>query len=130
MSVCDTLGDSLTRVRNGQMARLPMVNVIYSKMVMSVLQILRDEGYVASFEVNPDARSVCVVLKYVAGNVPVIKKLQRVSKPGCRVYVSKDKIGAYYRGLGIDIISTSRGVMPSYLARESGVGGEVLCRVF
>lgn len=130
MSVNDTLGDGLTRIRNGQMARLPMVGLIYSKMVVALCGIMQDEGYITSFDVQSDRRSILVKLRYTTDGVPVIRSIKRISKPGCRVYVSKDKIGVFYRGLGIKVLSTSKGVMQSYKAKKIGVGGEALCSLF
>lgn len=130
MSVYDVFGDGITRIRNGQMARLFSVNLLYSKMVISFCEIMKAEGYISGFDKSENERVIKVHLKYTQEGTPVIREIKRVSKLGCRSYVGKSEIGMLYRGLGIYILSTSKGVMQSYRAKEMGIGGEVLCSVF
>jgi small subunit ribosomal protein S8 len=130
MSICDVIGDGLTRIRNGQLAKLPQVRVVYSGVMKEICNIMQGEGYVESCEGEQDVRHIRVVLRYSASGRPAIRSLKRISKPGCRVYADKGGAGAFQRGLGIKVLSTSRGVLPSYKAKELGVGGEVLCSIF
>lgn len=132
MSMQDPLADMLTRLRNAQKARKQSVSMPTSKIKVAVANVLKKEGYVTDFEVNSDnkAKSTLVItLKYFQGK-PVIEKLDRVSRPGLRIYKGKDDLGSVANGLGISIITTCKGVMSDRDARESGVGGEVLCTVF
>jgi small subunit ribosomal protein S8 len=120
----------LTRVRNGQKARKVSVNMPYSKAKLAVAKVLQDEGYITSVNESGEgaARQLSIELKYFEG-VPVIEKVQRVSKPGLRIYRSKDSLPKVLGGLGVAIVSTSAGVMSDRQAREQGVGGEVICIV-
>jgi small subunit ribosomal protein S8 len=126
----DPIADMLTRVRNGQKARKVSVNMPYSKAKLAVAKVLQDEGYITSVNESGEgaARQLSIELKYFEG-VPVIEKVQRVSKPGLRIYRSKDSLPKVLGGLGVAIVSTSAGVMSDRQAREQGVGGEVICIV-
>lgn len=132
MSMTDPLGDMLTRIRNGQMARKSAITAPASKLRMNVLDVLKREGYIRSFEdyeVMTGIREIKIELKYHEGE-PVIQKIARVSKPGRRVYSKIKDLANVYNGLGISIISTPQGVMSDAEARKANVGGEVLCQVF
>jgi Ribosomal protein S8 len=130
MSMQDPLADMLTRIRNAQMIGKTSVVMPSSKLKKSVAQVLRDEGYIAGFSASEGAKSeLTVELKYFEGK-PVIAQLDRVSRPGLRNYVNKNDLPSVRGGLGIAIISTSKGVMTDRAARAVGVGGEVLCTVF
>ena len=132
MSMSDPLGDMLTRIRNGQMARKVTIPVPASKMRARVLDVLQREGYIRGYswsEIKAGISELDVELKYAEGE-PVIKEISRVSRPGRRVYSGIESLPRIYNGLGISILSTSKGVMSDSEAREQNVGGEVLCRVF
>lgn len=132
MAMSDPLGDMLTRIRNGQVAKKSTVPVPASKMRARVLDVLQREGYIrgySSLEQRPGVSELTVELKYFDGE-HVIKEIARVSKPGRRVYSSIKDLGLVYNGLGISILSTPKGVMSDAEARENNVGGEVLCRVY
>lgn len=132
MSINDPLGDMLTRIRNGQAARLTSVDSPASKLRAGVLEVLKREGYIRNYEVAKNANgsaTITVELKYSEGQ-PVIREISRVSKPGRRVYSQVKGVPRVFNGLGISIISTPRGVLSDKEAREANVGGEVLCRVF
>ncbi len=132
MSVNDPLGDMLTRIRNAQMRGKSTVRTPASKLRAWVLDVLRDEGYIRGYEPATDARGLPeleVSLKYYEGT-PVIRELKRVSTPGRRVYMSVKEIPSVRQGLGVSIVSTSKGVMSDAAARSANVGGEVLCTVF
>jgi small subunit ribosomal protein S8 len=130
MSMSDPIADMLTRIRNAQSVDKTAVTMPSSKLKVAIAQVLKDEGYIDGFKVSSEAiRPVLeIALKYHAGR-PVIEKIERVSKPGLRIYKSKDDIPRVMNGLGIAIVSTSRGVMTDRKARATGVGGEVLCIV-
>ena len=121
----------LCRIKNGQTARLSPVDVIYSKLNLAVLEILKEEGFVANLEIKQDAAAklIVVCLKYNFGDA-VISELSTISKPGRRVYSNAVKIPKFHGGLGLNILSTSKGVMADYKARKLGVGGELLCSIF
>jgi len=130
MSMTDPIADMLTRIRNAQMVEQAVVAMPSSKVKLAIAQVLKDEGYIDAFKVSGDGVKPVleIALKYYAGR-PVIEKIERVSKPGLRIYRSKDDIPRVMNGLGIAIVSTSRGVMTDRKARATGVGGEVLCIV-
>ena len=130
MSMTDPIADMLTRIRNAQMVEQAVVAMPSSKVKLAIAKVLQDEGYIDAFKVGGDTiRPVLeIALKYHAG-LPVIEKIERVSKPGLRIYKSKDDIPRVMNGLGIAIVSTSHGVMTDRKARATGVGGEVLCIV-
>lgn len=132
MSMNDPLGDMLTRIRNGQNARLAEIIVLYSKLHESVCAVLKDEGFIRGFKTvdkGNNKKEIHVELKYDQGQ-PVIKELKRISKPGRRVYAQIKGLGQFYNGLGVKILSTPQGVMSDHKARAANVGGEVLCQVF
>ena len=127
----DPIGDMLTRIRNSQMRGKSVVITPASKLRERVLEVLADEGYIRGFEKTSDKGhpAIEISLKYYEGE-PVIRELKRVSKPGRRVYMGKDDIPQVRQGLGVSIVSTSKGVMSDANARAAQVGGEVLCTVF
>jgi len=128
----DPIGDMLTRIRNSQMRGKSVVSTPASKLRMRVLEVLADEGYIRGFEETKDERghpAIEISLKYYEGE-PVIRELKRVSKPGRRVYMPVGDIPQVRQGLGVSIVSTSKGVMSDASARSQNVGGEVLCTVF
>lgn len=128
----DPLGDMLTRIRNAQMRGRSSVNSPASKLRRWVLDVLKDEGYIRGYsetEIVNGASELEIELKYYEGQ-PVIQEIQRVSKPGRRVYSSVKTMPVVRNGLGISIVSTPKGVMSDNAARENNVGGEILCRVF
>ena len=132
MSVNDPIGDMLTRIRNAQERGKSKVAVPHSKLRENVLNVLQGEGFIRGFAVVQQGNNkaeIEVELKYFDG-APVIRELQRVSKPGRRVYVSVSTLPTVYNGLGISILSTPKGVMSDSRAREENVGGEVICNVF
>jgi small subunit ribosomal protein S8 len=130
MSMSDPIADMLTRIRNAQATEKASVLVPASKVKQSIAQVLKDEGYIEDFAVRTlEGRNVIEIgLKYYAGK-PVIEKLERVSRPGLRIYKRRDDIPRVMNGLGVAIVSTSKGVMTDRRARETGLGGEVLCIV-
>lgn len=130
MSMQDTLADMLTRIRNGHMAEKTAVTMPASKLKASVAAVLKEEGYIADFVVEGEAKPVMTVeLKYFDGK-PVIESIQRVSRPSLRVYKGASDLPKVSGGLGVAIVSTSRGVMTDRAARAAGIGGEVICTVF
>lgn len=132
MAINDPLGDMLTRIRNAQLRRRPTVATLGSKLRARVLDVLKSEGYIRDYSVTEFGNGrteFSIELKYYDG-APVIKTIERVSKPGRRVYMAIDTLPRYADGLGTVILSTSHGVMADHEARERNVGGEVLCRVF
>ncbi|MEQ8658193.1 MAG: 30S ribosomal protein S8 [Hyphomicrobiales bacterium] len=132
MAMTDPIGDMLTRIRNAQMRNKTSVVAPASKLRERVLQVLADEGYIRGFartELGDGKSEINIELKYFDGN-PVIRTIERVSKPGRRVYASVRNIPTVNNGLGVSILSTPKGVMADHQAREENVGGEVLCQVF
>ena len=132
MNMPDPVADMLTRIRNSVRAKLPKVDIPSSKLKVEIARILKNEGYVSNFKVNDDGKQgmLRVYLKYGPGMERVITDVQRVSRPGCRIYCGKDRIPRVYGGLGINILSTSRGLMTGRSAAREGVGGEILCNVW
>jgi small subunit ribosomal protein S8 len=130
MSMSDPIADMLTRIRNAQATDKVSVAIPSSKVKLAIAKVLKDEGYIEDFAQRAvDGKSVLEIgLKYYAGK-PVIEKIERVSRPGLRIYKGRDDIPRVLNGLGVAIVSTSRGVMTDRRARETGVGGEVLCIV-
>lgn len=130
MSMTDPVSDMLTRLRNGQAAEKQEVSMPGSKLKAAIAKVLKEEGYIKDFEVSMDGKKsiLKIELKYFQG-APVIDKIDRVSRPGLRIYRSKDDLPQVLGGLGIAIISTSKGVMTDRAARAIGFGGEVLCTV-
>ncbi len=131
MSMQDPLSDMLTRIRNAQMAGKKAVEMPGSKLKAAVAQVLKDEGYIANFNASNDSGKprLAIELKYFQGK-PVIAEIDRSSRPGLRNYAGKDDLPSVRGGLGVAIVSTSKGVMTDRAARAAGVGGEVLCTVF
>ena len=130
MSMSDPISDLLTRIRNAQMVSKASVSIPSSKVKVAIAQVLKDEGYIDGFQVNSEnGKSELVIsLKYYAGR-PVIERIERVSRPGLRVYKGRDAIPQVQNGLGVAIVTTPKGVMTDRKARATGVGGEVLCYV-
>jgi small subunit ribosomal protein S8 len=131
MSMTDPLADMLTRIRNGQQAKLFTIMSPFSKIRQGVLEVLKSEGYIRNYEVLQDGNKseLKIELKYFEGQ-PVIKKIEKVSKPGRRVYSKIDELKKVLNGLGVSILSTPKGVMSDHDARQQNIGGEVLCYVF
>jgi len=132
MTTSDPIADMLTRIRNAQSARHPKVDVPASKLKMEIARILKEEGYIANFKMTEEGakKSVRIYLKYTPGNSPVISRIERVSRPGCRVFVGSRDVPRVLGGLGINILTTPRGVMTGSTARKENVGGELLCQVW
>ncbi|MFT3819083.1 MAG: 30S ribosomal protein S8 [Rubrivivax sp.] len=130
MSMSDPIADMLTRIRNAQSVEKAAVTMPSSKLKVAIAQVLKDEGYIDGFKVNADgAKSELeIALKYYAGR-PVIERIERVSRPGLRVYKGRAAIPQVMNGLGVAIVTTPKGVMTDRKARQTGVGGEVLCYV-
>jgi small subunit ribosomal protein S8 len=129
MSLQDPISDMLTRVRNAQKANKVSVVMPSSKQKVSVATVLKDEGYITDFKVSEDVKKeLTIELKYYQGK-PVIESIKRISRPGLRIFKSKDELPVVNGGLGISIISTSRGLMSDRQARAAGHGGEVICLV-
>jgi small subunit ribosomal protein S8 len=130
MSMSDPIADMLTRIRNAQMAEKVSVAMPSSSLKVAIAKVLKDEGYIDDFRVAGEAvkPQLEIALKYYAGR-PVIEKIERISKPGLRIYKGKEDLPKVMNGLGVAIVSTSKGVMTDRKARASGIGGEVLCVV-
>jgi len=130
MSMQDPISDMLTRVRNAQMAMKRMVTMPSSKIKLAIANVLQKAGYISAYEVSEDAKKpeLTIELKYFQGK-PVIEKIKRVSRPGIRIYKSKNELPRVLAGLGIAVVSTSKGVMTAREARQLGLGGEILCEV-
>ena len=130
MTMQDPVADMLTRIRNAQAVQNANVSMPSSKLKVAIAQVLRDEGYVGGFTVSEGPKRMLTIdLKYHKGQ-PVIEVLDRVSRPGLRIYRDKDDLPTIQGGLGIAVISTCKGVMTDRAARKAGIGGEVLCTVF
>jgi small subunit ribosomal protein S8 len=130
MSMSDPIADMLTRIRNGQMRNKVSVSMPSSKIKQAIASVLKDEGYIESFNVAVvlGKPTLNVDLKYYAGE-PVIEKIQRISKPGLRIYKDSENLPKVMNGLGVAILTTSKGVMTDIKAKAAGIGGEVLCYV-
>ena len=130
MSMTDPIADFLTRIRNGQLSGKPEIAAPASRIKLALAKVLKDEGYIEDFAVDGEAKkpTVKVRLKYYQGR-PVIDRLERVSRPGLRVYKAKDELPSVLGGMGVAIVSTSKGVMTDRAARAEGHGGEILCIV-
>jgi len=128
----DPIADMLTRVRNALKARHPKVDIPSSKLKLEIARILKDEGYILNFKLVEEGpqKLIRIYLKYTNGNAPVISEIKRISRPGCRIYVGKEDVPKVLGGLGINILTTSHGVMTGASARKMGVGGEVLCNLW
>lgn len=132
MVVTDPIADFLTRIRNANMVLMDKVEIPASKTKMGLAEILKDEGFINDVELIEDGKQgvIRVYLKYGAGREKIINGLKRISKPGLRVYAGKDELPRVMGGLGIAIISTSKGLMVDRVARKEGLGGEVLCYIW
>jgi len=130
MSMSDPISDLLTRIRNAQMVSKATVSIPSSKVKVAIAQVLKDEGYIDGFQVNNESgkSELVISLKYYAGR-PVIERIERVSRPGLRVYKASAAIPQVMNGLGVAIVTTPKGVMTDRKARAAGIGGEVLCYV-
>jgi small subunit ribosomal protein S8 len=130
MSMSDPIADMLTRIRNAQSVEKPVVSMPSSKLKVAIAQVLKDEGYIDAFAVKTEGvkSELEISLKYYAGR-PVIERVERVSRPGLRIYRGRDAIPQVMNGLGVAIVTTPKGVMTDRKARQAGVGGEVLCYV-
>jgi small subunit ribosomal protein S8 len=130
MSMSDPIADMLTRIRNAQAVDKAAVTMPSSKLKIAIAQVLKDEGYIDDFAVQADGgkNELSISLKYYAGR-PVIERIERVSRPGLRIYKGRDAIPQVMNGLGVAIVTTPKGVMTDRKARATGVGGEVLCYV-
>jgi small subunit ribosomal protein S8 len=130
MSMSDPVADMFTRIRNAQSIEKPSVHMPSSKLKLAIAQVLKDEGYIESFQVKTDGAKaeLSVQLKYYAGR-PVIERLERVSRPGLRIYKGRHAIPQVMNGLGVAIVTTSKGIMTDRKARATGLGGEVLAYV-
>ena len=131
MAMCDPIADMLTRIRNAQLAEKASVSMPSSKLKVAIAAVLKDEGYVEDFAVRQsegNKTNLDIALKYYAGR-PVIERIERVSKPGLRIYKGCEDIPRVMNGLGVAIVTTPKGVMTDRKARATGVGGEVLCYV-
>ena len=132
MAMSDPLGDMLSRIRNGQMANKSVIECPHSKLRENVCKVLADEGFIRAFsakEQDNNKKTLFIELKYAEGR-GVIRKIDRVSKPGRRVYKGAKDMPRFYNGLGVLIVSTAQGLMTDHTARDANVGGEVLCQVF
>ena len=132
MTLVDPIGDMLTRIRNGQMRSLNKINMPFSNFRLKILEVLKKEGYIIDFNIDNDKKKIkflSVDLKYYEGQ-PVIKEIKRVSKPGRRVYSKATSIPKVLNGLGLAILSTSKGVMSDSDAMKNNLGGEIICKVF
>mgnify|MGYP001299036960 CR=1 FL=1 len=132
MTFVDPISDMITRIRNAQMRLLNNVKIPNSKFRTKILEVLKKEGYISDFKILSDSKNknnLSVDLKYNNG-LPVIKEINRVSKPGRRVYASANSIPKIQNGLGLAIVSTSKGIMSDDEARNQNIGGEIICRVF
>jgi len=132
MAVSDPIADMLTRIRNGAKAKFNSVDVPGSKLKTEIAKILKEEGFIKNYKFLKDGKQgiLRIYLKYGAGQSAVVYGLKRISKPGRRAYVKSDEIKPVYNGMGISILSTSRGIMTDKKARKENVGGEILCDVW
>ena len=131
MTMTDPISDLLTRIRNGQQVRKGKVSCPLSNLKISILKVLKEEGYIRGYEIIEDekGKQIEISLKYFDGK-PAIKEISRISKPGMRVYSSVKTMPNYKNNMGISILSTSKGVMTNFSAKNANIGGEVLCRVY
>ena len=131
MTITDPIADMLTRIRNAIMVRHDSVQIPASKMKIAIARILKEEGFIADFELvkGKPSRTIKIQLKYSGQNIPAITTLERASRPGLRAYVERGEIPRLAGGMGIAILSTSKGVMSGLQARRQGIGGELLCYV-
>ncbi len=132
MVMTDPVADLLTRVRNAARAGHKQVTVNHSKFKEAIVKLLVEEGYLESYSIDEDGRhlAIQVDLKYTSAGKPAFRGIERVSKPGLRIYVRRDRIPYVMNGLGVAVLSTSKGVLPDYTARREGLGGELICRIW
>lgn len=132
MSMTDAIADMLTRIRNGQNTKLISISAPYSKIKVDILKVLKTEGYIKNYNVvtTEGVSNIEIDLKYSTKGKPAICEIHRVSKPGKRVYSAISKLKGYYNNMGIQILTTSRGIISDREAHNLGVGGEVICKVF
>ena len=132
MRLTDPVADMLTRVRNALQARHQKVDIPASRLKLEIARILKEEGYISNFKPTEEEghKVIRIYLKYGANNEAAIRDLERISRPGCRVYIGRDEIKRVQGGLGISIMTTPKGVMTGRQARREGVGGEVLCEIW
>lgn len=130
MSMTDNIADMLTRIRNGQKSKLLNVTLPASNLKSAVLEVLKTEGYIAGYVIDTEAKEISVKLKYSPVGKPAICEIQKVSKPGKRIYSPISDLKGYFNNMGIHILSTSKGVMSDRDAKKHNVGGEVICKVF
>ena len=131
MTMTDPISDLLTRIRNGQLVKKASITCPSSNIKLAILKVMKEEGYIRDFTLSEDTKGkvVQISLKYFHGD-PVIKEIVRISKPGLRVYSSVKNMPVYKNNMGVSIISTSRGVMTNFKAKEINIGGEVICRIY
>ena len=131
MTMTDPISDLLTRIRNGQQVKKATISCPSSNIKLAILKVMKEEGYIRDFNLSEDTKGkvIQISLKYFHGE-PVIKEILRISKPGLRVYSSVKNMPVYKNNMGVSIISTSRGVMTNFKAKEINIGGEVLCRIY
>ena len=131
MTMTDPVSDLLTRIRNASAARHETVDIPSSKLKLEIVRILKEEGYISNYHLIQDTKQgiIRAQLRYSTGKSPVISSLERISRPGCRVYSGKSDIPSVLGGLGICIVSTSQGIFTGKQAQEKGLGGEVLCAI-
>ena len=131
MTMTDPISDLLTRIRNGQQVKKAKINCPSSKMKVAILKVLKGEGYIRGYEIIEDekGRQLEISLKYFDGN-PAIKEITRISKPGMRVYSAIKILPSFKNNMGVSILSTSKGVMTNFSAKDLNIGGEVLCKVY
>ncbi len=131
MSMSDPIADMLTRIRNGLQANKHSIDMPASRSKVAIAEVLKDEGYISEFALNGEGAAKCleIKLKYFQGS-PVIEEIQRISRPSCRVYAKRDDLPSVKNGLGVALVSTSKGILTDKNARHKGVGGEIICTVF
>jgi small subunit ribosomal protein S8 len=132
MSMTDPIADLLTRIRNANMAKLQKLDVPSSNMKVSIASVLRSAGFIKNYKVIADQKQgiLRIYLKFIDEKDPVINEIKRISKPGSRRYVKSDEIPSVKNGMGIAILSTSKGILADKAAREAGLGGEILCTIW
>ena len=132
MSMTDPIADMLTRIRNANMVKLQKVDIPSSNVKVNIAQVLKQEGFIKNYKVIADSRQgvLRVYLKFIDEKDPVINEITRITKPGSRCYVNAESIPTIKNGLGIAVLSTSKGIMTDTAAREAGIGGELLCTVW
>ena len=132
MTMTDSIADLLTRIRNANMVSLPTTIIPFSKTKEAIVKLLKDEGYIVNYEVlgENEKKNIVVTLKYMDDGTKVISGLKRISKPGCRVYSKCEDIAPVRRGMGVAVVSTSKGILTDSQARQNRLGGEVICHVW